>query len=64
MRRPKTNRDMRVTRDLKRMIRMVLEDQGDMDRASEWLQKIGEKDPARAVELFLEMASYSRGKRH
>ena len=43
---------------------MVLEDQGDMDRASEWLQKIGEKDPARAVELFLEMASYSRGKRH
>jgi hypothetical protein len=53
---------MRATRDLKRMIRMVLEDEGDMERASEWLEQIGEKDPARAIELFLEMASYSRGK--
>lgn len=44
------------------MIRMVLEDEGDMERVSEWLEKIGEKDPARAVELFVEMASYSRGK--
>jgi hypothetical protein len=30
--------------------------------ANEWLQAIGDKDPLRAAELFLDMLKYSRGR--
>lgn len=52
----------RATRDLQKMIRMVLEDEGDTERAGDWLKTIGDKDPVRGIELFREMLSYSRGK--
>jgi hypothetical protein len=48
----------RATKDLAKAIKMFLKD-GNMDRVQAWVDRLGEGDPARAVELWSEMKKYS-----
>jgi hypothetical protein len=49
----------RLARDLARMMRMLM--RGDQAGAHKWIKDLGDKDPQRALELFVEMLKYSRG---
>lgn len=56
----KTLRDQ-ATKDLARMMKMYFAD-GDLKRAKAWWDRLGDRDPARALELYIEMAKYSKRK--
>lgn len=32
---------------------------GNIDKVNEWLHEVGEKDPARAIELFMDLAQFT-----